>query len=132
MEIHFSWITFSVSGRSPYPTLSISSEIVEDMVGSLTSLFSWLTENKLSLPVPVELERIVEGRPRQSIPCVLMVGLSWTARSAADIYPQLTRLSERVKKKNVRLALTDILSSSRQSCPIIARTMFYDYKQWIL
>lgn len=58
-------------------------------------VFSWLTGENLSLPIPLEKKRIVECGPWQSIPCVLMVGLSWTASSAADIYTQLTQFSER-------------------------------------
>lgn len=112
---HFSW----------YPALPCPVHLIRESGGHGGKLdlcvFSWLTGENLSLPVPVEKERIVECRPWQSIPSMLMVGLSWTAGFTADIYTQLTQVSgrgktERVKgymrKKNARHALTCIWSSS--------------------
>lgn len=99
----FSWITFSVSGLWPNLTLSVSSESGGHGGKLDLCVFSWLTGKNLSLPVPVEKERIVECRPWQSIPWVLMVGLSWTASSTADIYTQLTQVPERKTEKSVRM-----------------------------
>lgn len=99
----FSWITFSVSGLWPNLTLSMSSESGGHGGKLDLCVFSWLTGKNLSLPIPVEKERIVECRPWQSIPWVLMVGLSWTASSTADIYTQLTQVPERKTEKSERM-----------------------------
>lgn len=89
----------------PYPVHLIK-ERVEDMVGRLTSVFSWLTAKNLSLPVPVEKKRIVECRPWQSFPHVLMVGLSWEASFTAD---RKADNSERVFwEQKVRSLLTEV------------------------
>lgn len=107
-------------------------------------VFSWLTGKNLSLSVPVEKERIVECRPWQSIPCVPMVGLSWTASSTADIYTQLTQLSEREKtdKGEQVYERWDILSTRRKSVTLSSsnstRKVFYwkvcswDYVMFLL
>lgn len=93
-----SWVTFLCIRSVALPNL-VHLIIESRRHGGKLDLcvFSWLTGENLSLPVPMEKERIVECRPWQSIPFVLMVGLSWTASFTVDIYTQLTQVSEKGK-----------------------------------
>lgn len=105
-------------------------------------VFSWLTGKNLSLPVPVERERIVECRLWHPFPCVLMVGLLWTISSKADIYAQLALLREGEGKKTevsgcvgkeIWLALTYILSLRKDQKVfrrVMARTGFSNRKNY--
>lgn len=112
----FSWLTLSIfSVALPHPVHLIRESGGHG--GKLDpSVFSWLTGKNLSLPVPVEKERIVECRPWQSIPCVLMVGLSWTAGFSTDIYTQLTQLPESGRSRKGELSLEKKMETAIKWC----------------